>query len=160
LGKVKLGIIGMGVMGRAHAANAAKLENTELAAVCDMHEETARKYGEQHGCRWFADAGEMLAAKLCEAVLIATPHYSHTTIGIEALKRGYHVLVEKPISVHKADAQRLIAAHKNKGQVFAAIFNQRTRGIYRKLKSMITTGELGEIHRVSWVITNWFRTDS
>ena len=90
-------------------------------------------------------------------MLIATPHYDHTTIGIDALQNGLHVMVEKPISVHKSDCERLIAAHTGEKQVFAAMFNQRTDPRYRKLYELIQNGELGEIRRVVWNITNWFR---
>jgi predicted dehydrogenase len=160
LSTVKIGVVGLGVIGKLHIDNIIKEDLTELAAVCDISTDIASSVGEKHNCKWFTDPAEMLDTGICEAVLIATPHYGHTTIGIAALKKGYHVLIEKPISVHKADCQRLIAAHKNKKQVFAAVFNQRTRGNYRKLKSLITSGELGEVIRVSWVITNWFRTAS
>lgn len=99
-----------------------------------------------------------MKAGICDAVLICTPHYSHTRIGIDALNAGLHVLVEKPISVHKADCERLIDAHKNDKQVFAAMFNQRTNPCYRKIKQLIDTGETGRLLRVSWIITDWFRT--
>jgi predicted dehydrogenase len=85
---------------------------------------------------------------------------SHTTLGIEALQAGLHVMVEKPISVHKADAERLLAAHTNRRQVFGAMFNQRTDRYYRKIRQLIRDGALGEIRRVNWVITNWFRTEA
>jgi predicted dehydrogenase len=90
--------------------------------------------------------------------LIATPHYDHTTIGIEALNVGLHVLTEKPISVHRADCERLIAAHK--GQVFAAMFNQRTDPYYQKIREIVQSGALGDLRRVIWIITNWFRTET
>jgi len=69
-------------------------------------------------------------------------------------------MVEKPISVHRADAERLIAAYSNKKQVFAAMFNQRTDLYYRKIRQLIQSGELGELRRVNWIITNWFRTEA
>ena len=64
------------------------------------------------------------------------------------LRGGLHVLVEKPISVHKADCEKLIAAKKNDKQKFAAMFNERTRPTYKKVKKLIEDGELGEILRV------------
>ena len=66
--------------------------------------------------------------------------------------------MEKPISVHKADAERLIAAHQDQRQIFAAMFNQRTDPCYRRIRSLVQAGELGEIRRINWVITDWFRT--
>lgn len=155
---VKLGIIGIGAMGRAHANNisAGKVKGMELAAVCDHDPESLASFPEAHS---FTDSDEMLASDKVDAVLIATPHYDHTTIGIAALKAGKHVLVEKPISVHKADCERLIAAHQGGKQVFAAMFNQRTDPYYRKLRSLIQSGELGQIRRLNWIITNWFRSE-
>jgi len=93
-------------------------------------------------------------------VLIATPHFQHTSLGIQALQAGLHVLVEKPISVHKADAERLLAAHTRPDQVFAAVFNQRTDPCHLQLRHLVRSGELGEVRRVNWTITNWFRTEN
>ena len=74
---------------------------------------------------------------------------------------GHHVLVEKPISVHKADCERLIAAHaRNPEMVFGAMFNQRTDPYYQKIRQIVQSGELGKLLRVNWIITNWFRTQA
>jgi predicted dehydrogenase len=156
---VRLGIVGLGNMGRAHAQNLieGKVPGCELAAVCDVKPEAAAGFEKQAK---FTDCGQMIRSGKIDAILIVTPHYSHTTIGIDALKNGLHVLVEKPISVHKADCERLIAAHKNKKQVFAAMFNQRTDPRYLKVRDLIRNGELGPIRRVNWIITDWFRTEA
>jgi predicted dehydrogenase len=157
-GTVKLGVIGLGNIGALHLENIHALSKTELAAVCDVVPEKARAAGEEHHCPAYLHARELLEDRICDAVLIATPHYAHTTIGIEALRSGHHVLVEKPISVHKADCERLIAAHTDKDLVFAAVFNQRTDPHYRKIKDLVDGGELGQLLRINWVITDWFRT--
>ncbi len=102
----------------------------------------------------------MIRAGVVDAVVIATPHYSHTTIGIDALKQGLHVLVEKPISAHKADCERLIAAHRSRKQVFATMLNQRMNPRYKKIRQLIAKGDLGAIHRLAWTITDWFRTEA
>jgi predicted dehydrogenase len=157
---VRLGIVGLG-MGAFHAnlILSGKAPGLTLAAVVDSNTEKRAKFPDVPG---FATAAEMFASGLIDAVLIATPHYSHTTLGIEALRAGLHVLVEKPISVHKADAERLIAAHAEAGSrlVFAAMFNQRTDPYYLKIREWIAGGALGEFRRVQWTITNWFRTEA
>jgi predicted dehydrogenase len=157
---VRLGIVGLG-MGAFHAnlILSGKAPGLTLAAVVDSNVEKRAKFPDVPG---FATATEMFASGLIDAVLIATPHYSHTTLGIEALRAGLHVLVEKPISVHKADAERLIAAHAEAGarRVFAAMFNQRTDPYYLKIREWIAGGALGELRRVQWTITNWFRTEA
>lgn len=155
--ELRLGVIGLGNMGRAHATTimAGNISGCRLAAVYDARPDACAAFKE---AAHFDDLGKLLRSGAMDAVLIATPHYSHTRIGIEALKAGLHVLVEKPISVHKADCLRLIAAHRSKKQVFAAMFNQRTDPYYVKLRNLIRAGELGKIRRVNWIITNWFRT--
>jgi len=97
---------------------------------------------------------------LIDAVLIATPHFSHTTLGIAGLEKGLHVLVEKPLSVHKQDCEILLAAHTDKSLVFAAMFNQRPDPRYSKVRELLRSGELGTFRRVNWIITDWFRTES
>jgi predicted dehydrogenase len=155
---VRLGIVGLG-MGAFHAnlILSGKAPGLTLAAVVDSNVEKRAKFPDVPG---FATAAEMFASGLIDAVLIATPHYSHTTLGIEVLRAGLHVLVEKPISVHKADAERLIAAHAGARRVFAAMFNQRTDPYYLKIREWIAGGAVGELRRVQWTITNWFRTEA
>jgi predicted dehydrogenase len=156
--KVRLGIIGLGLMGRAHASNllSGKVPGLELTAVADTSPENLALVP---GIPSFASLEAMAASGLIDAVLIATPHFQHTTLGIAALAAGLHVLVEKPVSVHKADAERLIAAHTRRDRVFAAMFNQRTDPYYLQLRELIRGGGLGEVRRVNWIITNWFRTE-
>jgi predicted dehydrogenase len=158
--QVKLAVIGLGFIGQHYLERIAKLGNVDIVAVCARSEGHCREIAAKYGCKPFTDYRELLASKIATAVLIATPHYSHTSIGIDALNAGCHVLVDKPISVHKADCEKLIAAHTNPNQVFAAMFNQRTIGVYKKIKSMIDGGELGKLMRVNWIITDWFRTDA
>jgi predicted dehydrogenase len=157
--KVRIGIVGLGNMGFSHAQQllAGKINRLELTAVADVHPAKLARVPQVKG---FKTAAEMMASGLIDALLIATPHYGHTTIGIAALQAGLHVMVEKPISVHRADCERLIAAHRGreKKQVFAAMFNQRTDRYYQKIRELIRSGELGEVRRVNWIITDWFRT--
>ena len=159
MGKVRIGVAGLGNMGMTHARNilTGKIDRLELAAVCDAG---GVKLAEFPAVRNFRTPGAMIASGLIDAVLIATPHYSHTLIGIAALRAGLHVLVEKPISVHKADCERLIAAHRKPAQVFAAMFNQRTDPYYLAIRRLVQSGELGAIRRVNWIITDWFRSEA
>ncbi len=158
---VRMGIIGLGNMGSSHAKwiQDGDVPGMQLTAVCDHSPEKLAKYEAQEGLSCFSSAEEMLSSDALDAVLIATPHYDHTTLGILALEKGLHVLVEKPISVHKADCERLIAAHTNEEQIFAAMFNQRTNPQYQKLRDLILKGELGELRRIQWTITDWFRSE-
>ncbi len=156
--EVRLGVIGVGGMGSSHARNvlAGKVERLRLTAVCDIDPARMEAFPEE--VPRFGKSAELIRSGLVDAVLVATPHYAHTTIGIDALENGLHLLSEKPISVHKADCERLLAAYKDQTKVFAIMFNQRAVPHYRKVRELIANGELGELTRVNWIITNWFRS--
>ena len=158
---VRLGVIGVGTIGSTHLKNAAALERATVTAVCDVVPERAWAAAAEHSCRAYLDADELLQDGACDAVVIATPHYDHVPIGIAALDSGHHVLVEKPVAVHKAAAQRLIAAHeRHPGLAFAAMFQLRTEPQYRTIKRLMDDGELGDLLRVDWIISDWFRTQA
>lgn len=154
----------MGNIGRHHAdyLRAGKVGRCELVAVCSTSPEKLEKYAP---LKIFADGEELIRSGEVDAVLIATPHYQHTSLGICALENGVHAMVEKPISAHKADAEKLIATYqkqkqKNKGLVFGGMFQLRVESRYAKIRRLIESGELGEITRVNWIITDWYRTDA
>ena len=153
---VRLGIIGLGVMGQIHARQVlgGKIPRLRLAAVADSDPARLARCAETPG---FATDRALIESGLVDAVLIATPHYFHTATGVAALRAGLHVLVEKPISVQRADCERLLAAHTDRRLVFAAMFNQRSDPLYAKLRALVQSGALGEIRRVQWTATNWFR---
>lgn len=158
--EVRVGIIGVGGMGTEHARylRSGEVKRCRLTAVCDVVPERLAPF--QDELKTFPDSAALIRSGEVDAVLIATPHYDHTSIGIDALEQGLHVLTEKPISAHKADAQRLLAAHTDKTRVFAAMFQMRAMPIYRKMRKLVQEGELGEIRRVNWIITTWFRTEA
>ncbi len=157
--RVRLGVVGLGNQGGYYMTlfRDKKIKRGEVTAVCDIVPEKLAPYG---SLKTFTSSEALIRSGEVDAVVITTPHYDHTTIGIDALHNGLHLLVDKPISVHVADAQRLIAAHTNEKQVFAAMFNQRTDPKYIKTKQLVDSGDLGEIRRVQWTITDWFRTEA
>lgn len=156
---VRTGVIGVGNMGTFYAERLASgaIAGASLTAVCDPRPDRRSRWP---GVAGFTTAEELIAQAPVDAVVIATPHYSHTAIGIAALQRGLHVLVDKPVSVHKADAARLLAAHRDPRQVFAAMFNQRTDGYFLKIRELVDRGALGAIRRIQWTITHWFRSEA
>lgn len=157
---VKLGVVGLGAMGSGHARAilGGLVPQCELAAICDRKKSVADSHFPGIPC--FQDPAALIHSGTVDAVLVCTPHDSHAAIGIAALKAGLHVLVEKPIAVEKAEALQLLAAHRRSDQIFAAMFNQRTDPVYQKLRQLVTSGELGQIRRVHWTVTDWFRTEA
>ena len=168
--KVRIGLIGLGIMGSMHAQSLTVLENAGLAAVCDIDHERADRFAAEYNVPAYYNYQDLLAKAEVDAVMIATPHYFHTTISIAALGRGLHVLTEKPLAVHTRDGQKMIDAYEAARQkasrerrpepVFAIMFQQRTLGYWRKIKQMLDGGELGRLVRATWLITDWFRTQS
>lgn len=158
---VRLGVIGIGNMGKYHLSylNSGDMKNCEVTAVCDIDERQIKDLDPKY--KKFTDSKELIRSGKVDAVIISTPHYDHTTIGIDAFENNLHVLVEKPISVHKADCERLIAAAKaHPDKKFTAMFQMRTEPVYKKIKQLITTGEIGEIRRINWIATFWFRSEA
>ena len=159
---VRIGIIGMGNIGKHHATYLleGKVAHCHLAAVCSTSPDKLADYAAK-GVKVFGDAMELIRSKSVDAVIIATPHYQHTSLGIAAFEAGLHLMVEKPISAHKADAEKLIAAHqKNPKLAFGGMFQLRVEPRYEKIRALIRNGDLGEITRVNWVNTDWFRGEA
>ena len=155
---VRLGIIGLGNIGQHHASylSAGKVNRAELVAVSDAVPAKLEKYKQ---FKTFTEGEALIGSGLVDAVIIATPHYQHTTLGIAALNQGLHAMIEKPISAHKADAERLIAAHQqNPTLVFAGMFQLRAEPRYLKIQKLLRDGALGTVVRMSWIMTDWFRT--
>lgn len=162
--KVRLGIIGIGGMGTNHANSIVegKVPNLELTAVADVRQVRLdwAKENLPKEVAIYSDGKELIDSGKCDAVLIATPHYFHPEYVIYALDHGVHALSEKPAGVYTKQVREMNEVAAKSDKVFAIMFNQRTNCIYRKLHEMIESGELGELKRVNWIITNWYRTQS
>ncbi|MBE7025005.1 MAG: Gfo/Idh/MocA family oxidoreductase [Ruminococcaceae bacterium] len=158
--KVRIGVIGCGNMGSNHVKSimGGKVPAAELCAICDVSEarrETLKKMFPDVPI--FSSAEELMDSGLCEAVLIATPHYDHPRLVIEALEKGLHVLSEKPAGVYTKQVREMNEAAAKTDRVFAIMYNQRTNPAYQKLRTMIQEGQLGHIKRVTWIVTHWYR---
>lgn len=158
---VKIGIIGIGNMGSDHAVALKKVSGAKLTAVCDFKPERYDMLPEdvRKGVAFYNTDEDFFEKSGVELVMIAVPHFQHHILAIEAMKHGMNFIVEKPICVHKADAEILLAeCAKHPELVKGIMFNQRTRDAHVKIKQLIDSGELGEIRRVNWIITDWYRT--
>ncbi|MDR0531009.1 MAG: Gfo/Idh/MocA family oxidoreductase [Oscillospiraceae bacterium] len=160
---VALGIIGFGNMGSGHARYYLEGEHKGLriAAVADTN--PARLEDAEDllpGVETFGSAEELIESGLCNAVLIATPHYFHPPIAIAALRAGLHVMCEKPAGVYTKQVREMNEAAAESDQIFAIMYNQRTNPLYQKLRELVQGGQYGELKRVVWVICDWYRTQS
>lgn len=154
--KIRMGIVGLGIMGRRYYAMLRALAGVEVTALCVRHLDTISDMpGEK-----FSDYRLLCASGQVDAVIIATPHDSHPPVAIEALRHGLHVLVEKPLAVHVADGRRMLAAHRDKTLCFGVMLQERSRPLHVTIKSMLQGGVLGDIRRVHWIATDWFRSQA
>ena len=158
--KTRIGILGIGNMGTSHAKHvfAGNVPHMELAAVADV--DPARLAWARENLPSvprFTTAEEMIASGLCDSILIAVPHYDHEKYTVTALEAGLHVYCEKPGAVYTLQGLHMIEAAKKSGKVFCVGFQQRTNPTFRKIREMVRSGELGQIKKIVWIVTNWYR---
>ena len=157
---VRIGIIGIGNIGSAHASCLYKkqVEGAKLCALCDTSKKRRTALSSLYpDIPIFDSADALLESNTVDAVIISTPHYDHPEIAIKAFKAGLHVLSEKPIGVYGKAAKEMVEAAKNSKKIFAVMFNQRTNKLFKEAKKLIFEGRLGELKRSVWIVTNWYR---
>ncbi len=159
MSNLRFGIIGVGTMGSVYAGllREGKIAGAELGAVCDA--DTGRT-DLWNSVAMYDRADLLINDSGVDVVIVATPHYDHVPLASAALDAGLHVVVDKPIAPTKRGAETLLQCDVQDGQIFAAMFNQRTDPRYIRLRDMIQSGELGRIQRINWIITDWFRSDA
>ena len=159
---IKFAIVGIGNMGGVHAKKLfdGEVKGATLAALCDVSKEKMDHAKESYGesILYYDDYHKMIADKVADVILIATPHYLHPIIAIEAFENGWNVLTEKPAGVDGAAVEVMNEAAKKSGKAFGIMFNQRTDPLYQALRYYISIGMFGEIKRFVWIISNWYRT--
>ncbi len=162
--KVRFGIIGLGNQGSLYAKHFFKngvIENGVMTALCDINPakiDNMKNTLQDDGIAYFENYKDLLDSGLVDAALIEVPHYLHPEMVIECLKRGIHVICEKPAGVYTKQVREMNEAAKKSGALFAMMFNQRTNCLYRKMREIIADGGVGELQRVTWIITDWYRT--
>ena len=162
--KVRFGIIGVGNIGTVHARYllAGTVKEACLTAVCDNNPDKhpAIRQLVVDEVAMFSDAEAMLKSGLIDAVIVATPHYDHPGLSMLAMRNGIHTLCEKPAGVYTAQVREMNEFARGCNVVFGMMFNQRPNPLYQKVKDLIDSGELGELRRSNWIITNWYRSQS
>lgn len=161
---VKVGIIGIGNMGRIHASylNDGDVPGAELVAVSDINS-AALDWAENNldsSVVIYEDNDNFFADKNLDAVLIATPHYDHTSLAIKAFEKNLHVMVEKPAGVYAAEVLEMNRAASKTNKIFSVMFCLRTQPLYQKARELVQSGELGELKRVNWIVTRFYRPQS
>lgn len=160
MNKVRFGVVGIGNMGSSHAKNLydGMIDNAVLSAVCDINPKKLIWAKENLvGVSLFDNYRDLLSSSEVDAVIIATPHYLHPVVAIEAFECGLNVLTEKPAGVYVEKVLEMNDAAKKSGKTFGIMYNQRTNAIFRKAREIMLSGEIGKLKRVIWINTNWYR---
>lgn len=159
--KVRYGIVGIGKQGGRYARLMHKGldKNAVLTAVCDIAEDR-REWAKAKlsGVKVFDNYQDMFKSGEIDAVLIETPHYFHPIILKDAIDANLHVMSDKPAGVYTKAVREAAEYAKQKPELKCALLlNQRTSKVYKAAKEIVESGELGNLKRIVWIITNWYR---
>jgi predicted dehydrogenase len=142
---VRMGIIGLGLWGQAHARIIASHPSSELVAVCDLDESKASAVGAQYNVPHFTDYKALLRSDTIDAISIVTPDFAHTEFAVAAAEAGKHVLIEKPLATKTKECELIIRAmEKNKVRIMVD-FHNRWNPPFASAKETIAAGQLGDL---------------
>ena len=161
--KVRFGIVGVGTMGKGHARNFldGKVKDGVLTAVYDIDpKQTEWLKDTDADVKIFNSTADMLKSREIDALLVATPHYFHPPLAMEAFSHKIHVMIEKPAGVYTQQVREMNEAAAETDVVFGIMYQQRTNSDFQKIRQMVKDGELGEIKRTNWIITDWYRSQA
>lgn len=151
--QVRVGLIGVGGFARYRVGNLLKVSGVTVTAMADTSADNIAKMKETHpatsGAKEFSDYQELLNQDDVDAVMIMTPHTQHVTQILDSLNAGKHTCVEKPMVTTVDDAHKVIAARDKAGKVGMVSYQRHFDSTYRKIKSMIESGEAGEVQFIS-----------
>ena len=164
---IRYGIVGFGKQGSFYAKLIFHkfnflVPNAKLCAICDIDENRINVAKELYpDIPVFKDYKEMFSSNLIDVVMVETPHYLHPQIVIDAFNSNLNVLCDKPAGVYTKQVRLMNEeAKKHPDLLFGLMFNQRTNPLYIKAKELITSGKLGKLTRIVWIITDWYRPDA
>ena len=154
---IRFGIVGCGNISGTHAEALQKIQEAQLTACCDIDEEKGRRFGEKHGCSFYGNYLDMLKNGEIDAVIIATPHYLHGQMTLQAFEAGKHVLCEKPMAITVQEAEQVLAKWAERPDLhYAVCYQNRFNPSYAQLKTMIAQQAFGQLKGIKCELT-WHR---
>lgn len=161
--KVRYGIIGVGNQGSYYASliKEGKIPNAVLGGICDTNPKKIKALVDRlklKGVPTFKNCTDLMDKKYVDAIIVTVPHYLHPIMAQECFARNINVISDKPAGAFARQVIRMNEASKKTKALFGMMFNQRTNCVYRKMKEIIANGGIGKLQRVTWIITDWFRT--
>jgi predicted dehydrogenase len=146
--KIRVGIVGCGGIARfAHAPNYRKIDDVDIVSCADLDVNAAKSFAEEFKIpRYYSDYNEMFEREEIDAASICTPNMFHKDPAIVAMKKGAHVLVEKPMAGNLRDALEMYEASKKTGRILIVGFQTRFRPDLNLIKKVFDSGELGDVY--------------
>ena len=151
------GIIGCGVIAATHAAAITALPDAHLVSVTDIIPEKAKAFADERGVAWDVDPSALLARPDVDVVSVCVPSGLHADIGVRAARAGKHLVMEKPIDITVAAADRLLDAAAAAGILLTVISQHRFDAGPRRLRELVDQGRLGRLI-LGDAVVKWFRS--
>ena len=153
--KIRVGLVGIGGMGGCHFYNYEKIENAELVAVCDVRKDVAEQKVGDRNINIYTKLDKMIEKEELDMIDICTPSYMHKDMTIKLLKKGYHVLCEKPMTLNAKDAKKVVLASRETDKNFMVAHVVRFMGPYAYLKGVIESPSLFPMNLLPTILLHW-----
>lgn len=150
--QLRVGVVGLGIWGRNHAALYSNYPRSELTVVCDTDEGRARSLAAKYGCAWTTNVRD--AAKQCDAIAVATPDFAHTESALAVIDAGKHILIEKPLATRTKEALQVWKAADAAGIIGMVDFHLRWSPDYLLISDAIRRGDLGALYMAYIRVSN------
>ncbi|MBO1514850.1 Gfo/Idh/MocA family protein [Metabacillus bambusae] len=160
MSKVKVGFVGVGGIAGVHLENVSKNSHAVIVAVCDIAEESAKKKGLQYNASAYTDLDEMLEKEILDAVFVCVPPFAHGDIEEKIVKRGIHLLVEKPLGLDLETVQKKAKIIKDSGVICGVGYCLRYLDTVAKAKEYLKDKSIAMVrghYITSFVPTPWYR---
>ncbi|MEM3029258.1 MAG: Gfo/Idh/MocA family oxidoreductase [Thermoproteota archaeon] len=157
--KYRVGVIGVGGVGKTHLKTLKKIDVAETIAVADIAADLAKSVATEYGLKWYTDYCEMIQKEGLDVVSICLPHFLHCKAVCEAARMGVNILLEKPIAISIGEADLMISESKKNKIKFGVVFQNRYRKTFSRLKKMVEDNKLGTLMR-ALLQYNTFRNKS
>jgi predicted dehydrogenase len=144
--KLRVGVAGVGYLGRIHARIYAAMPDVELVGVADIDEKAAQEIARQHGCHAYADARDLLGN--VDAVSIVVPTVYHSQVAKPFLEHGVHMLMEKPIAPTYEESAELVKLAERAGVIFQVGHLERFNAGVMALAERVRNPRFIEVHRI------------
>ena len=142
--RVRLGLIGMGMIGKLHAETMSKMKDLEFVAASDV-DKKHQKTAEELGTKFYQSYEEMIGKEKLDGVVVAVPNELHLPVGATCAKKGLHLLMEKPIAADLESADRLIQAAKENKVHLMVGHHRRHNPFIEELRNIVRGGKIGKL---------------